>query len=135
MKIGALSLFNKTSSKSDFSIAHWHSSHSLTWRWGLSLRRHHLSVKPFAHSMLPLRYGHGGFGIGLGTLVSLTAFRSNDGWQFAVTLLAHSLDYHQQRPMWYRDLYRREQDRELEADFASQRPPEPPAMPEHTTLQ
>jgi hypothetical protein len=134
MKIGALTLFSRTSDRKTVNLASWHSSHSLTWRWGLSLRRHNMTLRPFAHSSLPLRHGHGGLGTGFGTLVSLTAFRTNGGWQFAVTLLAHSLDFHQQESMFYRDLYRRQRDRELETDFASQRPALPPVV-DHPTLQ
>lgn len=134
MRIGALTLFHKTSDRRSISLAYWHSPHSLTWRWGLNLSRQPMTMKPFA-TWMPPRYGHMGFGAGIGQLLAFTAMRNNGGWQFHFGLLWHALDFSQQQPMWYRDLYRRQRDRELEADFASQAPLPPTPMPEHTTLQ
>jgi hypothetical protein len=136
MKIGALSLFNRTSSAQHISVASWHSSHSLTWRWGL----HASLLKPWPLAALAAwrnpgkHYGHGGLSLGVRPLLWLVASRDNNGWQFMLTVLCVQLDFHQQRPMWYRDLYRRQRDRELETDFASQRPPPIPVI-EHPTLQ
>ena len=39
MKIGALSLFTRTSDQRTINIAAWHNPRSYTWRWVLSLHR------------------------------------------------------------------------------------------------
>jgi hypothetical protein len=102
MKLGPLSLFNRTSSRDTLSLASWHSPHSLTWRWSLCLRRHaFMWPKPFATR------NSVGAGLGIGTLLSLTTFKNNGGRQWEVSLLWHGLHFAQQRPMWFRDMYRR----------------------------
>jgi hypothetical protein len=102
MKIGPLSFLNRTSSKSTFNVASWHSPHSLTWRWIVSLRRHPFMVpKPFAHR------NSVGWGVGLGTLLSFTVYRDNNGLQPEVSVLWHGLHLSQQRPMWFKDMIHR----------------------------
>ena len=133
MNIGGLGILNRTNSKHSLNVLSWHSPHSLTWRWILALRRHHLSIKPYAFAS---GIGHHRFlGMGFGQLLGASASRNNDGWQWSLSLLWLSLDFHQQKPMWYRDMYRRQRDSELERDFASQRAPEPIITPDHPTLQ
>lgn len=105
MRIGALSLLVPTSCRRTLSLASWHSSHSLTWRWALSITR-----QPF---MLPRPHAFAnsvGFGVGFGQLLSFSAYRTNGGWQPNVSLLWHSLDFRQQRPMWFRDMWQRAAD-------------------------
>lgn len=102
MRVGPLTLFSRTSDRRTFSLASWHSPHSLTWRWSLSFRPHEVMwPKPFAHS------NSVGFGIGVGTLLSLVGYRTNDGWQWEVSVFWHGLHFGQQRPMWFKDMYRR----------------------------
>lgn len=105
MRIGPLTLFSRTSDGKTISLAYWHSPHSLTWRWALSLRRHQMMwPKPVA-----LRNSVG-FGAGLGTLLSFHAYRTNGGWQWDVSLLWHGLSFSQQRPMWFKDMFSRMRD-------------------------
>lgn len=106
MKIGALSLFNRTSCRRTFSVASWHSTHSLTWRWALSVvRQPFVAPRPYAFTNTV------GFGIGLGQLLGVSAYRTNGGWQPTVSLLWHSIDFRQQKSMWFRDMWRRAADR------------------------
>lgn len=110
MRIGGFSFLSRTSSKSTFNVASWHSPHSLTWRWILSLRRHSVMLpKPFMHR------NSIGWGIGLGTLLSFTVYRDNNGWQPEVCILWHGVHLSQQRPMWFKDMCRRAWD-EAEED-------------------
>lgn len=135
MHIGGLSIFSRTSSAKRINLASWHSPHSLTWRWILSLGRHQLwTFKPYAFGRA-LRHGHAGIGGGFGQFIAFRAWRDNNGWQLAASLLWHALEFSQQPPMWYRDIYMRERDEELERDFASQRAPMPVSAPDHPTLQ
>lgn len=116
MKIGALSLLNRTSSARTFNLASWHSSHSLTWRWILSLHRQPFGwPKPWAHRNTV------GMGAGLGQLLAAHVYRTNNGPQLSLSMFWHSLDFHQQRPMWFRDMYRRAQDREAAAESENHR--------------
>lgn len=129
MKLGALTILTRTSSHSTFSLASWHSTHSLTWRWALHLTRHVLSIAPVLHA------SRMGTAVGLGNLIKFVTYRTNGGWQFSGSLLWLELSFNQQRPMWYRDLYMRHRDQELEADFATQVPPPAPRLPQfHAAL-
>jgi len=102
MRIGPLSLLSRTSDSKTISLAYWHSPHSLTWRWGLSLRRHPLAwTKPYVHRNTV------GFGAGLGTLLSFHAYHTNGGWQWGLCALWHGLHFDQQRPMWFKDMFER----------------------------
>lgn len=134
MNIGGLGILNRTSSRLRLNLLSWHSPHSLTWRWIVSVGRQPLwTLKPYM-GLQSMRYGHGGLAIGLGQLIALRASRDNNGWQFAATFLWHALEFSQQKPVWYRDIYMRQRDNELEQDFASQRP-QPIVVPDHPTLQ
>lgn len=100
-----LALMRKTSSNRIFNLASWHSPHSLTWRWVLSLRRHQVVIpKPYA------RCDDIGFGAGIGTLLSFFAYRTNAGWQWEASILWIGLHFSQQQPMWYRDMFWRADD-------------------------
>lgn len=84
-----LRFFQKTNTPRAWVLASFHSPHSLTWRWGLWLH--------FAPTtLLPRVSGH-----------------RNNGrllqWWAAIPFLG-TLDFHQQQPMWYRDLYMRLRD-------------------------
>ena len=106
MRIGALSLFVPTSCRRTFSVASWHSVHSLTWRWAISVARQPLMIpRPYAFT------NSVGFGVGLGQLLGFSAYRTNGGWQPTVSVLWHSIDVRQQKPMWFCDLWRRKSDR------------------------
>ena len=109
MRIGPLLLFSRTSARRTFIVAGWHSSHSLTWRWSLCVRPHNIArPTPFAYR------NSAGFGVGIGPLLSVTTHCTNDGRQWEVSAFWHGLHFSQQRPMWFRDIYRRERDREIE---------------------
>ncbi len=118
MKIGALTLFSRTSSKRTFSLAAWHSPHSLTWRWGLMLHRQPLAwPRPFAVANKMI------VGFGVGQLFAVTASRNNTGWRVDMAFLWHSLDLTTQHPMWFKDMFRRARDErdELEREVHSLR--------------
>lgn len=116
MRIGPLTLFKRTSCGKTLNVAYWHSPHSLTWRWGLSLRRHQFMLpKPHA------RRNSIGFGAGLGTLLSFWAHKSNGGWQWGASFFWHGLHFSQQRPMWFKDMIRRSWDEESELKSENRR--------------
>jgi hypothetical protein len=103
--VPGFTVFRKTSSRAVWNIASYHSPHSLTWSWGLSLRRQPtFTFRPWAQF-------HGGnfsgFGAGFGQLIAFSAYRNNGGWQIGWSLLWHELHRSRQQPMWFRDIYRR----------------------------
>lgn len=105
MRLGPLTLFSRTSDRKTINLAFWHSPHSLTWRWGLSLRRHPLMwPKPYAHR------NSIGFGAGIGALLSFWAHTGHGGWQWGLSVLWHGLHFSQQQPMWFKDMCRRSWD-------------------------
>lgn len=112
MHIGPLGLFNRTSDGRVLNVASWHSSHSITWRWSLSLIRQHLSIRPLFHAYR--QHGRGGFVAGFGQLAAVRANQDNNGWQWSISLFWHELAFHQQQPMWYRDIVHRQDDEEIE---------------------
>ncbi|WP_374453781.1 hypothetical protein [Phenylobacterium sp.] len=95
MKLGALSLFAKTNSRRTFNLAAYHSPHSLTWSWILSLG--------FDRSW---RKANGW------PRFVLSVYRTNGGPQWVVLLPFVSLHWHRQREMWFRDLFRKARERE-----------------------
>jgi hypothetical protein len=96
-----LTIFSRTSDRKTINVASWHSPHSLTWRWILSLRRHQITwPKPF---MLRNKLG---FGMGFGTLLSFNTYRTNGGVQWQVSAFWCGLDFSQQQPMWFKDMAR-----------------------------
>lgn len=103
MKIGGLSLLN-TRGRGRLDIASWHSPHSLTWSWILTIAWAIPGyVKPHWQweSVGPHRFRCAS----IGSLVNVHARRHNGGWQWGCTLLGLSLQWHHQYPMWFRDLY------------------------------
>lgn len=120
--IPGLATFKRTSSKRSWNVASFHSPHSLTWRWliGLTLGsmfsrprlyfspRRTFMDRPDPFPAFAFNFGFGGAG----------AMTNNYGWQFNVWLLGVHVHFHQQQPMWYRDLYHRARD---EADQLSGR--------------
>ncbi len=102
MRIGPLSLLSRTSDSKTINLASWHSSHSLTWRWIMSLRRH-----PVCWPTVHVHRNNMGFGAGIGTLLSFHAYRNNHGWQWGFCAFWHGLHFSQQRPMWFKDMIKR----------------------------
>ena len=111
MRIGPLKLLSRTSSDKTINLASWHSPHSLTWRWVMSLRRH-----PFAWPKPHAQRNSVGFGAGLGTLMSFRAYRTNGGWQWGICAFWHGLHFSQQRPMWFKDMIQRAWDERDQAN-------------------
>lgn len=116
LAIPGLTAFRRTSGRGCWNIAAYHSPHSLTWRWLLSVSFDaSILVKPFAHYSRDFFGPSFGFGLGI---LSGHIYRSNGGWQFAGNLMGMAIHLQQQRPMWYRNLYQRARD---EADQLSGR--------------
>lgn len=111
MQLGPLSLLKRTSGRGSLNLASWHSPHSLTWSWILTLAWAKPSyVKPAVQwsAVGPHLFR----GASVGSIANVHAIRDNNGWQWGVTLLGVTLAGHRQRPMWFRDLYwRRETER------------------------
>lgn len=95
MRLGGLSLFSRTSSRSSFNIASYHSPHSLTWSWILSVNFDRMWRKPNGWPRAGV-YPH----------------RNNNGLQIVVTMPCIVVHLHRQREMWYKDMYRSASDRE-----------------------
>ena len=114
-----LKLIRRTNSRRTWNLASYHSPHSLTWRWCLSLS-------------LP----EGDFGKWRPTFWK---YRNNNGLQWAVGFLRCSLQWHVQPPMWYRDMYirmRDERDRQAYDGYLMRSAQaEHGAEPEHRTIQ
>lgn len=94
MRVGALSLFARTNSARSFNIAAYHSRHSLTWSWIVSVSFDGTWRKPGGG----LRFG-------------LSPYTTNGGPQLVVMLPFAVFHHHRQEPMWYRDLYYRARDK------------------------
>lgn len=108
-----LTLFGRTNSKGTWTIAAFHSPHSLTWRWLLSFSL----FRGDESRLWPL----------------WAPYRANGGLQWVLRLpFLGMLRWSQQRPMWYRDLFMRvrdEQDRLRPKDgVPPQAPPPVPAV-------
>lgn len=106
--MGALTLLRWDSGRS-LLLASWHSPHSLTWSWIL---RATWSSPEYARPMrVWSRVGpHRSYGFGIGSLIHAYLMRDNGGWQWGLILLGVGLTWSRQRPMWFRDLYRRLRD-------------------------
>lgn len=102
MFIPGFAAFKRTSSRTTWNVASFHSPHSLTWSWVLSLRRQPLfTFRPWAQ----FHGGHfPGFGAGFGQFISFHAYRNNGGWQIGWSLLWHEFHRSSQRPMWFKDI-------------------------------
>ncbi|KTS09719.1 hypothetical protein SB2_11730 [Methylobacterium radiotolerans] len=110
MKIGGLTIFERRG-RGRADIASWHSPHSLTWSWiltvGWAVPRY---VKP--HWQWEAVGPHKFRGASIGSLINAHAMRNNNGWQWGFAVLGLSLSWSHQYPMWFRDLYwRRESER------------------------
>lgn len=115
--IPGFNAFRRTSSKTTWNIASFHSPHSLTWSWILSLRRQPISFTPWSH----FSTGHfSGFGAGIGQLIAFNAYRHNGGWQIGWSLLWHELHRSRQEPMWFHDMFWRKVNEE-DAQAAARR--------------
>ena len=99
MRIGALSLLSPTNSKRTFNLASYHSRHSLTWSWSISVSFDGVWRKPAG-----------------GPRLGFHSYRTNDGPQLVVVAPFLVLHWHRQREMWFRDLYRGASDREEELE-------------------
>src|SRR5690242_3536459 len=84
-----LALLRRTNDRRCWNIASWHSPHSLTWSWILSLS--------FPRA-------------GEGRWLHYSGYRSNVGYQWCLQVARVALRWHRQRPMWYRDMWQRRRD-------------------------
>lgn len=113
MRVGALTLFERTSSPRSFNLAAWHSRHSLTWRWIIYVTRQRVTwPKPFCFvrwRATPFP----GFSMGIGQMAAIMAHRNNGGWQLSFSLFWLTFGRHVQRPMWFRDVWQREQNERM----------------------
>jgi hypothetical protein len=89
-----LALFTPTNVKGSWNLASFHSPHSLTWRWLLAFslfRGDEWRVWP----------------------IWMPDNRSNTGFRWTLRIpFVGFLRFDQQRPMWYRDIWSRQRDRE-----------------------
>lgn len=110
MKIGGLTIFERRG-RGRADIASWHSPHSLTWSWILTVSWAVPGyVKP--HWQWETVGPHKFRGASIGSLINAHAMRNNNGWQWGFAVLGLSLSWSHQYPMWFRDLYwRRESER------------------------
>ncbi|WP_421359993.1 hypothetical protein [Agrobacterium rosae] len=100
-----LALMRKTSSKGLFNLASFHSPHSLTWSWILSLRfSERIGFKPH------FRKAGGSLCVGFGNVLSAYAYKSNSGLEWQINVLTVGLHYSPQQPMWFRDMFWRADD-------------------------
>ena len=99
MQIGPLALFHKTNSARSFNIASWHSPHSLTWSWILSVSFDGI-----------WRYPPPPLATRKGLRLGFHPFRTNGGLQWVLTFPFVLFHWHRQRPMWFRDLHARRRD-------------------------
>lgn len=114
-----LKLIRRTNSPRCWNLASYHSPHSLTWRWVLTLQ-------------LP----HSDFGR---WRPSFSRYRDNNGLQWIASFMRCTLQWSVQRPMWYRDMYIRMRDERDQQSYDSylmrSAQAEHGAEPEHRTIQ
>lgn len=84
-----LTLFTRTSDRRRWNVAAFHSPHSLTWSWILSFSA------PRADE---------------GRWLNFWRYRDNNGLQWGLQVARHCLRWHKQRPLLYRDLWRKARD-------------------------
>lgn len=101
MRLGSLGLFNRTNSARTFNIAAYHSPHSLTWSWILSVSFDGL-----------WRYPPPPLATRKGLRLGFHPYRTNDGRQWVLTMPFVCIQWHRQREMWFRDLHASARDRE-----------------------
>lgn len=92
MKFRGLTLFSKTSDKNRWIIASWHNPHSLTWRWSLSF------------AWVPS--GQAGM---------FHVNKHNSGRTVILALKWLRFDFNTQQPMWYREIARRQRQKDYAA--------------------
>lgn len=111
--VPGFSVFCRTSSQRTWNLAAYHSPHSLTWRWLVSLSLGRVFSKPGIHldrksrNFWPSPFVGFGFNVGF---AGAHAYTNNYGWQFGAWVLGVHIGFTQQAPMWYRDLYRQARD-------------------------
>lgn len=107
-----LKFFRRTSGPGSWNLASYHSPHSMTWRWLIGFTR----FRGDEARVRPLWW----------------SYRDNGGlqWGFRVPWIG-VVRFSQQRPMWFRDLYTRLQDRLHEERFEK---PEPPPRHQLTVI-
>lgn len=95
VKLGPLRLLAPTNSKRTFNLASYHSRHSLTWSWILSLSFSGAWRKPDGR----LRF-------------AFTPWGTNTGRQWMLVLPFVALQWHRQHEMWFREMFYRVRARE-----------------------
>lgn len=120
--VPGLAVLGRTSSKRTWNLASYHSPHSLTWRWLVHLSIASVFTRPRIHLSPRLSFMGSpdpfpSFAFNIG-VAGACASSNNYGWQFGAWLLGLHVQFSQQAPMWYRDLYHRVRD---EADQLSGR--------------
>jgi hypothetical protein len=86
-----LKLFTRTSGRRCWNIASFHSPHSLTWSWILSLSLPRGDEGRWLH---------------------FARWQTNQGRQWCLQIARCGLQWHRQRPMWFRDCYYRLRDKQ-----------------------
>lgn len=99
MQIGPLHLFQRTNGRRSINLASYHSQHSLTWSWILSMSFDSIWRKPNGWPRFAFR-----------------AHRNNSGWMIVLDLPFVVFERHRQREMWYKHLFARARDREDELE-------------------
>jgi hypothetical protein len=100
-----LALMRKTNSKRLFNLASFHSPHSLTWSWILSLRfSEGITFKP------RFMKDEGRLSVGFGNMLSGYTCKQSGGREWEINFLTVGLHYSPQRPMWFRDMFWRADD-------------------------
>ena len=89
-----LSVLRRTSDQRTLNLLAYHSPHSLTWSWILSLQVDRIAGNEYANR---LRFG-------------FHPYRTNQGLQIAFLVPWLCLQWHRQQPMLYRDVWRRQRD-------------------------
>lgn len=89
-----LAVLHRTSDPRTLNLLSYHSPHSLTWSWVLSLQIDRIAWNEHANR---LRFG-------------IRPYRTNQGLQIAFLVPWLCLHWHRQQPMFYRDMWQRQRD-------------------------
>lgn len=109
-----LAFFRRTNSARCWTIAAFHSPHSLTWSWILSFSCDGFSERRFWPLIMP--------------------YRTNQGLQCVIRIpYVGIFNWHRQQPKWFRDLYHRLRDEQDGLDWRPSDEP-PPAPPSRLTV-
>ncbi len=104
-----LKFFQRTNSKGAINLVSWHSPHSLTWRFILSAQI--VSWESFGKPIWHFHRGPlWGGGIGFAKLLALSVYRTNGGINWVLQLPRVVIQYQAQRPIWFKDMFRRARD-------------------------